>query len=66
MANTRYNFQARLHSLAMHSGDLPAYITESGTYAPLSDYESWHWGNEIAKKQDLFNLTTQAPGTIFG
>jgi len=56
--NTRYDFLARLHSQVQHSGDLAAFLTESGTYTPLSYYEQWKWSNEIAKKQDLFALTS--------
>ena len=62
MADARSTFLPRLHSLVQHSGDLSAYLTESGTYSPLTTWEQWHWGREVYKKKDLlWNIPTTPP-----
>jgi hypothetical protein len=61
MSNARSTFLPRLHSLVQHSGDLAAFLTESGLYTPLSYYEQWHWQNEVNKKLDLFALSGISP-----
>lgn len=61
MANDRYNFLPRLHNFVINSGTLNSYLVESGTYAPLSFWENYHWQNEINRKLYTFNLTV-GPG----
>jgi hypothetical protein len=53
--DARSTFLNRLHEFVQHSGDLPAFLVESGVYFPLTDWEQLHWQQEINQKNLLFN-----------